>query len=132
MQNVPTEPNRLQVTPSWPLVAPLFLFPGVRLSFTALALPTILRKMASGNCKSSMSTANTCFFFSRLKGTQLPYSWNTVLEKLPSLRLFKKFIPILLMLLTLLLLLLLLLLLNYCSNTERKYSLYAIAIICIL
>ena len=35
MQNAPTEPCRLQVTPSWPLVAPLFLFPGVHLSFTA-------------------------------------------------------------------------------------------------
>ena len=32
----PTEPNRLQVTPSCPLVAPLFLFPGVHLSFTAV------------------------------------------------------------------------------------------------
>ena len=36
MQNAPTEPCRLQVTPSCPLVAPLFLFPGVHLSFTAV------------------------------------------------------------------------------------------------
>jgi hypothetical protein len=36
IQNAPTEPSRLQVTPSWPLVAPLFLFPGDHLSFTGL------------------------------------------------------------------------------------------------
>jgi len=36
-QNTPTELSRLQVTPSWPLVAPQSLFPGIHLSFTGVA-----------------------------------------------------------------------------------------------
>jgi len=37
-KNAPTEPSRLQVTPSRGLVAPRSLFPGVHLGFTGGAL----------------------------------------------------------------------------------------------
>ena len=43
IQNAPTESSRLQITPSWPFVAPQSLFPDVHISFTG-------RKVHHGMC----------------------------------------------------------------------------------
>ena len=46
LQNVPTEPSRLQVILSWPLVAPQSLFPRVHLSFTGVGFSQWWRRVA--------------------------------------------------------------------------------------
>jgi hypothetical protein len=54
VQNTPTEPHQLQVTPLWPLVAPQSLFPGFHLSFTR-----VLTRMTVPNPCAALSHAHS-------------------------------------------------------------------------
>ena len=61
IQMAPTEPNRLQVTPSCPLVAPLSSFPGVHLSFTAMLHCDWPYEMASSPLPFSFAPTTTSY-----------------------------------------------------------------------
>ena len=69
VQNAPTEPSRLQVTPSWPLVALRFLFSGVRLSFARMMQMSSCMDYSSPVIHAPVPQTTVCFHLFLIDGS---------------------------------------------------------------